>query len=139
MNNAMVVNTLQGLQAYSLMRDTACLVDQQTNSYCYVEAVRNTNPSDLYFYQLPLGIGLPPNTTPSCSACTKSVMQLYAQSNNLTALTSTYNTAATIADSACGEGYVQQASITGAAVGLKATAAWVVVMVPVISVLAGVW
>lgn len=140
-NNVMVTNALrgthrpsssvetrlscnEGLQAYSLMRDAACVVDPTTNAYCYVEAVRNSNPSDLYFYQLPLGIGLPTNTVPSCSSCTKSIMQLYATAGNLTALVSTYNTAARIADGSCGSGYVQQTTLAGSATGLKVASVW---------------
>ncbi|TCD67434.1 hypothetical protein EIP91_012406 [Steccherinum ochraceum] len=142
-NNAMVVSTLQGLQAYSLMRDTACIVDPSTNAYCYIEAVHNTNPSDLYFYQLPLGIDLPPSTTPSCSACTKSVMQTYAQAGNLSALQETYNNAVNIADKQCGEGYVQQANIVGNSAAVPGVGldvwSWAVVAVSVIGFAGGLW
>ncbi len=108
--------TLTGLLSYTLLRNTACLPDQTTNAYCYVEAVHNSNPSDLYFYSLPLGIQIPPTVTPSCSACTKSVMGLYAQSGmNLTALSTVYNGAAAIANKQCGNGYVQITAVSGAA------------------------
>lgn len=104
-NNAMVTQTRDGLLAYSLMRDVACLPDQATNAYCYVEAAHSSNAGDLYFYKLPLGYQLPASTKPSCSACTKSVMNLYAQSN-LTALAGVYDSAATIANGVCGSGFV---------------------------------
>lgn len=52
---------------------------------------------------------------PSCSACTKSVMSLYAQQGlNLTALSDVYDTAANAANQACGQGYVQVTSVNGA-------------------------
>lgn len=108
-----------GLQAYPLMRQVACLSDQTTDAYCYVEAVHNSNPSDLYFYNLPLGTGLPATATPSCSACTKSVMALYAEDGtNLTALNEVYNGAATVANQACGAGYVQITAVSHAARGV---------------------
>lgn len=46
-NNALAVSTLEGLQAFPVMATAACLPDQSTNTYCYIEAVVNTNPSDL--------------------------------------------------------------------------------------------
>lgn len=107
---------MTGLEAYTLLHNTACLPDQTTNTYCYIEAVNNSNPADLYFYSLPLGIAVPQNITPSCSACTKSVMSLYAQDTaNLSALGEVYNGAATVANKACGEGYVQITSVSNSA------------------------
>lgn len=105
-----------GLEAYTLLRNTGCLVDQATGAYCYVEAVHNPQPADLYFYSLPLGTDLPPAITPSCSACTKSVMALYAaQGANLSALQETYDGAATVANKVCGQGYAQGGDTNGAA------------------------
>ena len=85
------------------MRDVGCLPDQATNAYCYIEAVDNS--ADAYFYSLPYGLQYPSTATPSCSACTKSVMNLYSQSN-LTTLGEVYDGAATIANKACGSGFV---------------------------------
>jgi len=59
------------LQAFDMMYTAGCLPDQSQTP-----TVRRcgscSNPSDLYFFQLPMGISLPNNTTPSCSSCTKS-------------------------------------------------------------------
>lgn len=117
--NAMVVSLLNGLQSYALLRNAACLPDPSTNTYCYIEAVHNTNPSDLFFYQLPLGKGLPSDITPSCSACTKSVMGLFSQAQNLTALSSTYGPAAKIAVSQCGQGYVETTGSSSSASNIQ--------------------
>ncbi|KAI0064371.1 hypothetical protein BV25DRAFT_1783216, partial [Artomyces pyxidatus] len=117
-NNETVQQALQGLQMYSLMRQVACLPDQSTSAYCYVEAVANSNPSDLYFYSLPWGLALPNNTVPTCSGCTKSVMSLLsAQATQLDGLKLTYNAAARLASSTCGTGYVANASTTSGADG----------------------
>jgi hypothetical protein len=93
------------------MATVGCLPDISTNTYCYVRAVYNPNPSDVYFYQLPLGVQLPHSTSPSCSACIKTMMGLYAQAlknetkGALTGLEATYGTAANLANSKCGSGY----------------------------------
>ncbi|KAJ7827006.1 hypothetical protein B0H14DRAFT_3467320 [Mycena olivaceomarginata] len=117
--NAMAVNTQIALNAFNLMRDAGCLVDPTTNTYCYLDAVRNSNPSDTYFYSLPLGVSMPNNTIASCSACTKSLMTLYygamndaTQGPGLTALKASYPSAAKIAVADCGTGY---ATLTTAA------------------------
>ena len=114
-----------GLRAYELMRKTACLPDQTTNTYCYIEAVTNSNPADSYFYTLPLGLQLPDNISPSCSACTKSVMSLYAlDGSNLTALNQVYDGAAEVADKACGSGYVQITTVNANAVARLRAGQW---------------
>lgn len=89
------------------MRQAACLPDQNTSAYCYVEAVFNKDPSDLYFYSLPFGIPLPNNTKLSCSSCTKNVMALFgSQINDTSGLEKPYNAAVTLASSKCGSDYV---------------------------------
>ena len=115
------------------MRDVACLPDQATSAYCYVEAVHSTNAGDSYFYKLPYGFQLPADSTPSCSACTKSVMNLYAQSN-LTALRGVYDAAATAANGACGSGFV---TITSGNVSSGAEALLIPSLLPLVLSLMG--
>ncbi|KAG6811294.1 hypothetical protein H0H92_008090 [Tricholoma furcatifolium] len=100
------------LRAYALMRQIGCLSDPTANTYCFLDAVHNTSPSDLYFYDLYQGLTLPNTTTLSCSACTRSVMSAYAsaledptQAAVLTGLSETYSSAAKIAVTQCGSGY----------------------------------
>lgn len=128
------------LQAYDLMRRGACLPDPTTNSYCYMSAVMNTNPSDLYFYSLPDGLFLPNTTTPTCSACTKSIMTLYAQALSdqypdgasrdvdetapLVDLLKTYGASAVLTQNHCGAAYastVAASTVAGAAHSLGTT------------------
>lgn len=126
------------------MRTAGCLPDQVTNSYCYVEAAHSVDPSDLYFYQLPIGIPLPNSTTPSCSSCTKTLMGLYAQAlenapkGTLADLRTTYGSAQTVAVAQCGSGYAQATVTTSGAVttartfgniGIRlATIPWILVL-----------
>jgi hypothetical protein len=115
------------------MRQVACLPDQKTSTYCYVEATSNQNPSDLYFYSLPFGIPLPNSTNLSCSSCTKSVMALFgAQLNTTDGLEETYNAAAVLASSKCGSGYVYTHSAIASSsalpwVGERPPSGWTVV------------
>ncbi|KAJ7108601.1 hypothetical protein C8R44DRAFT_636287 [Mycena epipterygia] len=115
--NSMAVNTQIGLNAFPVMRSAGCLVDPTTNSFCYLDAVRNSNPADTYFYSLPLGVSIPNNTIASCSSCTKSLMTLYygaldnsSEAAGLTALEDTYNGAAKIAVADCGTAYATLAA-----------------------------
>jgi len=116
--NNFVEDTLNGLLVYSLMRNVGCQSNPSTNVYCYISAVMDSNPSDLYYYQLPFGITLPNNTTPSCSACTKTIMGLYLSAvigkdpdtmdtSVRNALSKTYGAASEISVNVCGNGYVQ--------------------------------
>jgi len=111
-SNSMAVNTQIALDAYDLMRSAGCLIDPTTNSYCYIDAVHNSNPSDTYFYSLPLGVGIPNKTIASCSACTKSLMTLYysalsnsSQAPGLASLQDTYENGAQMAVADCGPAY----------------------------------
>ncbi len=113
-NNSNAVDTLASLQAYSTMYTAACLTDPTTDTYCYVNAVHNSDPSDLYFYELPLGINVPNSSTPSCSACTKSLMTVYADgldnsstSGLLDDLRKTYPPAQELATGNCGSDYAR--------------------------------
>jgi hypothetical protein len=118
------------------MFDAGCLSDPTTNSYCYVSAVANSNPSDVYFYNLPLGFNLPNSTASTCSACTKSLLGLYAAGlgsstgSTLTGLRKTYQNAVGVAQSQCGQAYAHMADTAGAA-GLRAGmgSVWGVVVV----------
>ncbi|KAI0027884.1 hypothetical protein K488DRAFT_21456, partial [Vararia minispora EC-137] len=104
--NAMIVQSLQSLQLYDLLRQAACLADANTGAYCYVEAAASSNPFDLYLYSLPFGISVPASATPSCSTCAQSVMAIFqAQAKSFDGLKTTYNGAATRANSQCGTGY----------------------------------
>ncbi|KAF7306465.1 hypothetical protein MIND_00437700 [Mycena indigotica] len=124
--NSMAVNTQTALDAYGVMRSAGCLIDPTTNSYCYLNAVHNSNPSDTFFYSLPLGIRVPNNTIASCSACTKSLMTLYytAVGNSSTTpalahLKEAYPNAAKIAVADCGTSYATLATAHSGAESLR--------------------
>ncbi|KAK0203449.1 hypothetical protein DFS33DRAFT_1383701 [Desarmillaria ectypa] len=135
-NNSNAIDTLASLQAYSTMYTAACLTDPTTDTYCYVNAVHNSDPSDLYFYELPLGISVPNSSTPSCSACTKSLMTVYADgldnsstSGLLDDLRKSYPAAQELATGNCGSDYARTvAAVASGALILRAGAVVVLVI-----------
>ena len=107
------------------MREVACQVDQEKDTYCYVEAAQSTHPSDLYLYQLPLGLPLLNATVPSCDACAQRVKGAFAEGGaGVDALTETYAEVGTV-NRACG---AVQAAGSGAT-GLRARRAAAVVSI----------
>lgn len=113
------------LEAYGLMRDTACLDDPTRQTYCFINAVCNPDPTELYYYQLPLGSPLPQTTNSTCSQCTASVLSDYAQAlrdptqaGSLTALKKTYDLAAALTVKSCGSTYATVVP-NGAVVALR--------------------
>ena len=94
------------------MRSAACAIDSSTNTYCYVEAAGSTHASDLYLYQLPLGLALPNTTVPSCSSCVQSVMNTFATGGKgVDKLAQTYASAAGIVNEACGSTFVANVEV----------------------------
>ena len=145
---ALAQNGLTGLQAYVSMRASACLVNQVSGAYCFVESVHSANPSDFFYYGIPLGTPVP-NTTgsqPSCDACTQSVMRLYVQAiTSVPALEETYPSAAQMANKQCGAGYValdDNGSSSGAAAllpwrvnGMRMWSWWTILVLGVVRAL----
>lgn len=121
--NPFVVNTRNGLRLYGISRTAGCQSNPATNVYCYTQAATQPDPSDLYFYQVQFGLKIPNNTEPSCSACTKSLMNLYLSAISgqgelkdedvRTALAPAYAHAASIAVGVCGDGFVQTIAVEG--------------------------
>lgn len=121
--NPFVVNTLDGLDLFALSRQAGCLSNPDTNVYCYVQAAAQPNASDIYFYEVLSGLQIPNNTKPSCSSCTKSLMNLYMSAISgqgeieddgaRDLLAQAYAPAADVAVGVCGNGFVQTVNIQG--------------------------
>ena len=113
-----------GLQAFEILHTGGCLADPNSDTYCYLTAAVNPNPFDLYLYSLPLGIPVPNSTTTTCSACSKSIMSLYADSlrsggSGTSALKTTFYKALAMCQSGCGADF----SLVGAGLNPEANAA----------------
>ncbi|KAG8758711.1 hypothetical protein FRC14_007555 [Serendipita sp. 396] len=130
---------LNGFRNYKMVRDVGCLRNLRSDTFCYVDSLVASPPADIYLYQLPLGTPLPGssssssansaqstsaadgggsgvNVKPSCSSCSQSVMNIYAQyaGNSSLLISQTYPGAQRAVEAACGSGY---ASAVNAAVG----------------------
>ncbi|THG99988.1 hypothetical protein EW145_g7157 [Phellinidium pouzarii] len=123
-NNEMATGTLLALKAYPLVRSAGCLADPMSDVYCYALAVQSS-PADFALYSLPLGLGIPNTTTPSCSSCASDILAVYADAlkvgnRSADGLKDTYEPAAQSAESTCGNGYAQVGVVTSAAMrGLR--------------------
>lgn len=120
--NQLASETLMALEAYVPMREVGCQVDPTTNTYCFVNAAKDSNPSNLYYYSLPLGISLPATVDPSCNACLKSLMGTFSSTikagGKYAGLLKTYENAAELTLGKCGVGF----ALTGLAQGSGAGA-----------------
>lgn len=123
--HALAWDALNGFKNYELYRKAGCLQNMRTNSYCFADAVAASPPSDIYFYQLPLGTALPGSSTsssssasetagprglsvtPTCSPCTQSLMSIFASyaTNSSLLISDMYPLAQQLTDQACGIGY----------------------------------
>ena len=89
------------------MREAACQVNTQTDTYCYVEAAQSAHTADLYLYELPLGLALPNASVTSCTGCVQGLMGAFAKdAGTLAGFKDTYAPAASIINSACGSTFV---------------------------------
>jgi hypothetical protein len=77
------------------MRSAGALVSPTTSAFCYVEAIGSSSPYDAYYWSLFAGNKLPRSTKPTCSPCTRSLMDFYAGSafNSTLSLSNSYNAA----------------------------------------------
>ncbi|KXN89351.1 hypothetical protein AN958_05849 [Leucoagaricus sp. SymC.cos] len=113
--NSLAVNTLIALNAYKLMYDVACSSDPTSNTYCYINAVANTSPADLFLYQLPLGISVPSDTSNfSCSPCSRTLLGTYADAlsnktleEDLTSLKQSYESSVQVVGTTCGADFAR--------------------------------
>ncbi|PFH49905.1 hypothetical protein AMATHDRAFT_75921 [Amanita thiersii Skay4041] len=119
---AVVSDALVGLNAFAVMYDAACLIDPSSTTYCYVNGVHAPTPQDIYLYNLPLGLRFPTKATPSCTACSKDILNIYAmalehppQADTVHALSTTYDSAAKPAMANCGNNFAVVINASGAA------------------------
>ena len=116
-NQAQVTAAFNGLRAYKVLYSATCLQNPQTQNYCFASAVTNiTNPSDIFFYSMPLGLALPASSTPSCGWCTSETMAIFhaATSDRSRKISSTYKDAARQVNTICGPGFVNDTATSGA-------------------------
>lgn len=111
LGNSVVVKTYLAMLAYSPVYTATCLKDPETSMYCFANAVTNlTNPSNPYFYYLPLNMSLPGSSVPSCNDCLQRTMSVFhaATADRTQQIANTYRSAAEQVNTICGPSFVNE-------------------------------
>lgn len=123
LQNPTALQALNGFIAYAPVYSAGCQLTD-TGSYCYAAAATNQSSYESAFiYYLPLGVALPGGAAPTCNACLRTTMGIFAQAatNRTQPLSQTYNGAAQQIDMLCGPTFVQAARVSGAASAVSAS------------------
>lgn len=108
-NQELVTIAYNALHSYKVVQASTCLQNPQTDTYCFASAVTNvTNPTDAFFYFMPLGSTLPGGSAPSCGWCTSQTMAIFhaSSANRKQAISDTYESAAQQVNTICGPNFV---------------------------------
>lgn len=126
--NPLVVQALAGFQNYDMLYKAGCLRNNVTDQYCFAEAAAQSTASELYFWYLPEGTGLPSGTVTSCESCTQDLMDIYADyaTNSTLLISQTYASARTLAVGDCGPTFANYVAPVSAASSSRgaSTVAW---------------
>ena len=98
-----------GLRNYETVYQVTCLEDQESDQYCYANAVTNTsNSSDSYLYFLPYDLAMPASALPNCNWCNKETLDIFhaASADRGLAISNTYEEAARLVNNLCEPKYV---------------------------------
>ncbi|KAL7421850.1 hypothetical protein Q5752_003621 [Cryptotrichosporon argae] len=108
-----------GLGNYEVMRQAGALTDPDTGVFCYLEAEASDGPDDLYLWHLASGTALPSTSTPTCSACSRLLLNhlAYSAANTITLNATIINDAVSAIDGACGASFVSYATEPAASSG----------------------
>ena len=104
----LVLQAYNGLVAYEPVYRATCLKTAKNDQYCFSQAVSTSqNPSDIYPYFTAVGLTLPSGSKPTCNACLKQTMQVFAEYavRKEQPLSQTYLGCAQMIDRDCGAGY----------------------------------
>ena len=104
----LVLQAYNGLIAFEPVYRAICLKTAKDNQYCFSQAVSiSQNPSDIYPYFTVVGLTLPSGSMPTCNACLKQTMQVFAEYaiRKEQPLAQTYLGCAQMVDGDCGAGY----------------------------------
>jgi len=111
LGNSVVVKAYLAMLAYSPVYTATCLKDTETAMYCFANAVTNlTNPTNTYFYYLPLNKTLPGSSVPACNRCLQQTMNVFqtATADRKQQIASTYGTAAEQVNTICGPNFANE-------------------------------
>jgi hypothetical protein len=104
----LVLQAYNGLLAYEPVYRASCLKTEADDEYCLANALGGSNNSaNIYPYFTAVGLAIPSGARPTCNACLKQTMQVFAQYavRSSSPLSQTYMKCAQIVDGSCGEDY----------------------------------
>jgi hypothetical protein len=104
----LVLQAYNGLLAYEPVYRASCLKTEDDHEYCLANALGGSNNSaNIYPYFTAVGLAIPSGARPTCNACLKQTMQVFAQYavRSSSPLSQTYMKCAQIVDGTCGEDY----------------------------------
>nr|XP_019011066.1 uncharacterized protein I206_04374 [Kwoniella pini CBS 10737]OCF49847.1 hypothetical protein I206_04374 [Kwoniella pini CBS 10737] len=111
--NQVIKQTKNSLGNYKLIKKISNLINEETGIYCYLENVKSKRPDDAYLWNLPSGIPLPDKSIPTCSSCSRSILNTYSE---FTSTTPTLNStlvkqAMSRVNDACGASFVNLSAV----------------------------
>ncbi|KAJ9665477.1 hypothetical protein H2201_004359 [Coniosporium apollinis] len=112
----MVLQAYNGFIAYQPLYQAGCLRDS-TGNYCFANAITNTTSNtDSYPYYLPLGVGLPGGSRPTCNSCLRDTMAIFntAAANKTQPISQTYSDASQQINMGCGPEFANTTVANGA-------------------------
>ncbi|KAJ5697222.1 hypothetical protein N7488_010906 [Penicillium malachiteum] len=114
-NNTVVTSAYQEMRAFEPVYQATCLVNSETQEYCFVEALMNTTtPTDYDVYLIPIGNPLIKGEL-TCNECLRETMYIYSQWATVDNqdLDSDYISSAKIVNEECGSGFAPIDVTTG--------------------------
>ncbi|KAJ5719046.1 hypothetical protein N7493_007501 [Penicillium malachiteum] len=114
-NNTVVTSAYQEMRAFEPVYQATCLMNSETQEYCFVEALMNTTaPTDYDVYLIPIGNPLIKGEL-TCNECLRETMYIYSQWATVDNqdLDSDYISSAKIVNEECGSGFASIDVTTG--------------------------
>ncbi|WWC89233.1 uncharacterized protein L201_004151 [Kwoniella dendrophila CBS 6074] len=111
-NNPIIQQTKLSLNNYKLMKTSSSLLNDQSGSYCYLDALYQKKPDDLYLWSLPNNIPLPSSSKPTCSSCSRLLLNTYMENTSSAIFNTTLVKAAVErVNNACGSSFVNLSAV----------------------------
>lgn len=112
--NPLVKMARDGFLSYPYVRDATCLMNPDTDNYCYADASTNsTSTAGVYPFYIGVGLTYPPGVRPICNRCLQAVMQIYADAakNKEQPVSGIYNDAAEKINIGCGPSFIEEVRV----------------------------
>ena len=112
--NPLVEMARNGFLSYPYVRDATCLMNPDTDNYCYADASTNsTSTAGVYPFYIGVGLTFPSGVRPICNRCLQAVMQIYAGAAKIKEqpVSGIYNDAAEKINIGCGPSFIEEVTV----------------------------